>query len=268
MLTQYLDTPEGRIAFDVAGEGPLIICAPGMGDLRSTYRHLAPRLVAAGYRVATVDLRGHGDSDSGFSSYGDEETASDLGALVTALGEPAVIVGNSMAAGAGVILAAERPGDVRALVLLGPFVRNPAGGRAQRALMRAAMAPLWARQTWAAFLPSLYAGTKPGDFEDHRTAITAALGRPGYTRSFSKTMRLSHAPAEAALSRVTTPTLVVMGELDPDFTDPLAEATWIGHALSAEIVMVPDAGHYPQAQRPDVVAPAILGFLATAGVNA
>lgn len=268
MITRHLDTPEGRIAFDVAGEGPLIICAPGMGDLRSTYRHLAPRLVAAGYRVATVDLRGHGDSDNGFSTYGDEETASDLGALVTALGEPAVIIGNSMAAGAGVILAAERPDEVSALVLLGPFVRNPVVGLAQRALMRAAMAPLWARQTWSAFLPSLYAGAKPGDFEDHRAEISAALARPGYTRSFSMTTRLSHAPAEAALPRVTTPTLVVMGELDPDFADSLAEATWIGEALSAQIVMVPDAGHYPQSQRPDLVAPAILGFLATAGVHA
>lgn len=268
MITQHSDTPEGRIAFEVAGDGPLILCAPGMGDLRSTYRHLAPRLVAAGYRVATVDLRGHGDSDSGFSTYGDDETASDLGALVTALGEPAVIIGNSMAAGAGVILAADRPDAVSALVLLGPFVRNPVVGRAQRALLRVAMAPLWARQTWLAFLPSLYAGTKPADFEDHRAAIKAALARPGHARSFSMTTRLSHAPAEAALSMVTAPTLVVMGELDPDFADPLAEATWVGEALSAEIVMVPDAANYPQSQRPDVVAPAILGFLATAGVRA
>ena len=35
-----------------------------MGDLRSVYRFLAPELVGAGYRVATMDLRGHGDSDA------------------------------------------------------------------------------------------------------------------------------------------------------------------------------------------------------------
>ena len=40
--TQYLDRGEGRIAYDVTGSGPLVVAVPGMGDLRSTYRHLAP----------------------------------------------------------------------------------------------------------------------------------------------------------------------------------------------------------------------------------
>jgi hypothetical protein len=33
-VTQYLDLPEGRIAYDVIGSGPLVIALPGMGDLR------------------------------------------------------------------------------------------------------------------------------------------------------------------------------------------------------------------------------------------
>src|ERR1700733_12136311 len=92
--TRYLAGPEGRIAYDVDGSGPLIVLVPGMGDLRATYRFLAPALRAAGYRVATTDLRGHGDSDSTFTSYGDEETAADVVALIEALGGPAVVVGN------------------------------------------------------------------------------------------------------------------------------------------------------------------------------
>ena len=40
-----------------------------MGDLRSVYRFLAPALVEARYRVATMDLRGHGDSDATFERY-------------------------------------------------------------------------------------------------------------------------------------------------------------------------------------------------------
>ena len=51
MTTSYLDRGEGRIAYDVQGSGPLVVCAPGMGDLRSVYRFFAPALVAAGYRV-------------------------------------------------------------------------------------------------------------------------------------------------------------------------------------------------------------------------
>jgi len=74
-----------------------------MGDLRSAYRFLTPELVAAGYTVVTTDLRGHGDSDISFTSYGDTETAGDIAALLRELEAPAVIVGTSMAAGAAVI---------------------------------------------------------------------------------------------------------------------------------------------------------------------
>ena len=83
--TRYLSVPGGRIAYDVAGDGPLVLLVPGMGDLRGTYRFLVPALVAAGYRVASTDLRGHGDSDAGFASYGDEETAGDIAALIEEL---------------------------------------------------------------------------------------------------------------------------------------------------------------------------------------
>ena len=123
--TQHLRVEGGEIGFDVAGEGPLLLLVPGMGELRSSYRHLVPFLVAAGYRVATADLRGHGDSSAGFDVYGDVPTASDIAALIRHLGAPAVIVGNSMAAGAAVIVAAEHPELVSGLVLVGPFVRTP-----------------------------------------------------------------------------------------------------------------------------------------------
>src|SRR5947209_18527572 len=76
--TVYLTRPGGRIGYDVSGEGPLVILVPGMGDLRTAYRFLAPALRAAGYRVACTDLRGHGNSDTTFASYGDEETAGDV----------------------------------------------------------------------------------------------------------------------------------------------------------------------------------------------
>lgn len=47
---QFVYTPEGPIAYEVWGNGPLVICVPGMGDLRSVYRFMAPILVNTGYR--------------------------------------------------------------------------------------------------------------------------------------------------------------------------------------------------------------------------
>ncbi len=261
--TLFLDRPGGRIAYEVSGTGPVVVMVPGMGDLRSTYRHLAPMIVAAGYRVALTDLRGHGDSDAGFSTLGDVPTAGDVLALIEQLGGPAVVVGNSMGAGVGVCAAASRPDLVSGLVLVGPFVRDAPVSAALRVLMRIAMARWWVAATWRAYLPKLYAGRRPDDFDAHRTKVVESLHRPGYAAAFSATTRISHADAEAALPGVHAPTLVVMGEQDPDFPEPVKEAAWIAERLGAQILMVPESGHYPQSQRPDLVGPAIIDFLAT-----
>ena len=38
MNTQFLMHEGGKIAYDDAGTGPLVLCAPSMGDLRGEYR--------------------------------------------------------------------------------------------------------------------------------------------------------------------------------------------------------------------------------------
>lgn len=145
-------------------------------------------------------------------------------------------------------------------MLVGPFVRDPATSVVLRVVLRVLMAPWWARMSWKAYLPKLYAGRKPGDFDSYRAAVSAAMTKPGHVRAFSLTTRTRHDAAAAALSSVTAPTLVIMGEADPDFPDPAVEANWIVGQLSGTVLMVAEAGHYPQAQRPELVAPAVVAF--------
>lgn len=261
---QLLHLADGDIAYEVEGEGPLVLLVPGMGDLRTTYRLLVPGLVGLGYMVATCDLRGHGQSSTTFTSYGDVPTAGDIAALVTELGGPAVVVGNSMAAGAAVLTAAGHPELVAGLVLVGPFVREPKTNPVMKAVMRAAMVPLWARPVWGAYLPKLYAGAKPADFGDYRQAVGRSLTLPGHAKAFSLTSRTTHAQAEKALPSVSAPVLVLMGAKDPDFADPAGEASWVAAALRGRSVVIPDAGHYPQSQQPQAVLGAMGPFLAEA----
>ncbi len=260
-VVEKIAVPGGQIACEVDGTGPLVVLSPGMGDLRSSYRFQFDALVDAGYRPVLVDLRGHGDSDATFSAYGDEPTSDDLLAVIAHFGEPAVIVGNSMSAGAAVLAAARSPYAVRALVLVGPFVRDPHTTALNRILMNVAMSKPLVGATWNSYLPKLFAGRKPDDFSGYRQMVKAALSRPGYKAAFAATVKTSHQSAEGALNKVTQPALVVMGELDPDFTNPHDEATWIGSTLSARVEMVSDAGHYPHAQQPEKFNQLLLSFL-------
>jgi pimeloyl-ACP methyl ester carboxylesterase len=258
MTTSYLNRGAARIAYDVQGEGPLVLCLPGMGDLRSVFRFTVPALVAAGYRVATMDLRGHGDSDDGFSAYDDVALATDALALIDHLGGPALVLGNSMGAGAGVWAAAEDPSKIAGLVLLGPFVRD--GNRFMAALGRVALLKPWGPAFWASYYPKFYPGRRPTDLDAHISRMKESWKRGSHWRSFARTARTSHAPAAARLSRVSAPTLVVMGSKDPDWSDPAAEAAFVAESLSAQVLMVPDGGHYPMAEYPEVVNPALVAF--------
>lgn len=257
----YLARPGGRIAYDLEGEGPLIVCVPGMGDVRIVYRFLAEALIQSGYRVAVVDLRGHGDSDACFEEYDDVAAGNDIIALVTELGGPAVVIGNSMGAGAAAWAAAEAPHLITALVLIGPFVRNPAMNPIMTAMFRLALLRPWGRLMWLGYFKSLYPSRKPAGFAEHVRAIDDSLRRPDYWQAFAKTTRTSHAPVEERLDEVKVPTLVVMGEKDPDFPDPKAEAAHVAGRLHGEVFLVPDAGHYPQAEAAGLVSPAIVSFL-------
>ena len=129
-MTEFADIEGGRIAYDVTGEGPLVVLSHGVGDRRQAYRFLAPKLAQAGYRVAAADLRGHGDSSMGWPSVTGKDVisrtdiAGDLLALIRQLGGPAVIVGQSISGGAATIAAATGPDLVSGIVEINPFTQG------------------------------------------------------------------------------------------------------------------------------------------------
>ena len=270
-MTEFLDVPGGRIAFDVTGSGPLVVLSHGIGDRRQAYRFLAPMLAQAGYRVASADLRGHGESSMGWASITRTDVAGDLAALIDHLGGPAVIVGHSLSGGAATIAAATRPDLVAGIVEINPFTRTvhySLGGllRIRRyrrgVVLMTGLSVSRSLRLWLRYLDLAYP-TKPADYADYMAALAAKLREPGRMAQFMKTFN-SPADAEKQLPNVKCPALVIMGTLDPDFTDPQAEGDAIVAAMPAgtgTVAMVGGAGHYPHAQSPDAVADLVIPFL-------
>lgn len=265
-VTQYLQRPEGRIAYDVRGTGPLVVCVAGMGDLRSTYREVGATLEAEGFRVATADLRGHGDSDRTFTRHGDLETAGDLLALIEELGGPALVIGNSMAGSSAVVAAAQTPEAIAGMFLISPFLRNlQTDGQARfgRLLYRVLFAPMWGRAAWVSYFRStLNRGRQAPWLGEQAAAIDAWLRMPGALRSLRELMlQLDHSVVEPfSPAAASTPSVVVVGAVDPDYQDPAAELDHMADALGGRPVLVEEAAHYAHAQRPDVVLPELVAF--------
>jgi pimeloyl-ACP methyl ester carboxylesterase len=262
MPARYLERPEGHIAYDDRGAGPLVVAVPSLGDLRQEYRFLAPRLVDAGYRVVTMDLRGQGESDVGFSEYTPEAVGADIVALVEHLDAgPAYVVGTSMAAGSAAWAAAERPDLVAGLVLVGPFVREMPSPFVQTLMLKALLTRPWGPAAWSMYYKSLYPTAPPADLTDYRAALKQNLKQPGRFHALQGFTWSSRAEVEARLAGVRAPVLVVMGTKDPDFPDPTAEAHLVAERLNGSVTLIADAGHYPHAEMPDETAARVLDFL-------
>jgi pimeloyl-ACP methyl ester carboxylesterase len=271
-MTEFLSVEDGRIAYDVTGSGPLVVLSHGIGVRRQEYRFLAPMLAQAGYRVATADLRGHGESSMGWASITRSDVAGDLLALIGHLDGPAVIVGHSLSGGAATIAAAQQPELVSGIVEINPFTRvqkpNVGAllriGRYRRGIIWVGGTQLFrSLRAWMRYLDVAYP-TKPADYDDYMAALRAKLREPGRMAEFMKTFKSAPADAEAQLPNVRCPALIVMGTLDPDFADPRAEGDAIAAAMPpglGEVATVDGAGHYPHAQSPDQVAALVIPFL-------
>ncbi|WP_405808515.1 alpha/beta hydrolase [Streptomyces sp. NBC_01520] len=272
-MTEYLAVDGGTIAFEVAGSGPLIVLAHGMGDSRAAYRAMIPQLIAAGHRVAAVDLRGCGESGVDWPAWSRTAIAGDLLAVIRHLGGgPAVLVGHSISGGAATVAAAQEPSLISAVVELAPFTRKQSirlgdlrVKRFRQGMLRLLGAgALGSVALWRSYLDVAYPGAKPADWTERLGRIDSLLREPGRMKALQAMGRSAPTDAGAQLGSVRCPVLVVMGTLDPDWADPHAEGSAIVDALPSglgRLEMIEGAGHYPHDQFPDQVASLVLAFL-------
>ena len=262
--THLLKVGQGFIAFDdTGGPGPLVIAVPGMGDLRGEYRYLTPYLTAAGYRVVTVDIRGHGASSTQWDDYSAHAIGQDVLALMTQLRQDkAILIGNSFSAGSALWAAHDAPDRVSAAVLIGPVLRDPKNLPWYiRAALSIGLGGPWRVRFWLLYWTSLFPTRKPADFQKYRDALGDNLRESGRMNALKSMIYLSKSDTEAMLAYMSMPVLAVMGTKDADFPDPAAEAQWVVDQLGAKLLMVQGAGHYPQTELPEQLGPAVVSFL-------
>jgi pimeloyl-ACP methyl ester carboxylesterase len=274
-MTEHLNIGENTIAYDLTGQGPLVVLAHGMGDSRHSYRFMAPALVAAGFRVANVDIRGCGDSSLRWDGYSRTDIAGDLVALVRHLGGPAVIIGQSISGGAATIAAASAPDLIAGVIELAPFTRAqsiPLGAMLKDKRYRAGSMLLsrtfllGSVSAWKKYLDLAYP-TKPADWDAELARIDTKLSEPGRMKALQAMCKSKPTDAGAQLANVRCPVLIIEGSADPDWADPRAEGERIIADLPqglGDLAVIEGAGHYPHAQTPDEVLALAVPFLTRA----
>ncbi len=258
---QRLDLHGGTIAFDdTGGDGPLVVLLPGAGDIRREYRHIAPQLAAGGARVVTMDLRGHGDSSAAWPAYGVADTASDLVALLEHLDAgPATVVATSFSPTSAMWVAAERPELVSRLVAISAHIHDAPWW--QRAALSLAVRGPLAGRVWAGQYRGWHPGSPPADLADHASVLATMLTDKARRRAVRATLLARRPGLAERMARLDLPVLVVMGGADSHFGDAKAAGEEIAAATNGSLVVIPGAGHYPQAEYPDMMVEAITAFI-------
>jgi 3-oxoadipate enol-lactonase len=111
--------PAIDLAIHSAGEGELVVALHDLARSGSSVQAILEPLSAAGYRVVTPDLRGHGASPSPAGPWSIDDIASDVARIIHAAGGPAIVVGVGLGAAAAVAMALGHPGLVKGLVVSG-----------------------------------------------------------------------------------------------------------------------------------------------------
>jgi len=264
MPTQYLRLTDGVIAFDDQGHGPLVLCMPAGGDLRSEYRFLTPQLIASGYRVVTMDMRGQGESSAYWPDYTDAALGSDMLALIRHLGtEAAFIIGTSKATGGALQASLQEPSLVRGLVLIAPSVAAPRSALLTNMMTGLLLFPLWGSAMVSLYYPKMYPKARPVDYGEHLDQVRAMLMEPGRLRALRLLFSECSGATYACHAQVKTPALILMGSRDPDHKHPEQEARTLAERLPQATAQIIDgAGHHLQVEEPEVVGQSILAFFA------
>jgi pimeloyl-ACP methyl ester carboxylesterase/predicted glycosyltransferase len=266
-----------RIFHEVYGSGdPTVLLLPTWSIIHSRHWKMQIPYLARHARVVTFDPRGNGRSDrpNSASAYDEREFAADAVAVMDATStERAFVVGLSLGAQRGLILAAEHPDRVEGAVFIGPSY--PGGGEPLRERQVPWDDELPTEEGWAKYNRHYwlrdYAGFLEFFFgrmftEPHSTKpIEDCVGwgletTPDVLITAQGAATLAPDEARELASRVRCPVLVIQGTDDAILsrTRGAAMAEHTGGALA----LLEGSGHGPHVRDPVAVNLLLRDFIA------
>lgn len=238
------------------GAGPPLVLLHGLPGSSADWPGAFVDRLARSHRVVAIDLAGLGYSDRpADGGTGPEawavQVASALGALALT---DALVVGHDAGAITAVLLAADHPRLVSRLVLIAPAVPLDRDDEPRRttALRIPGLGELLAGWSERTLVPaSAPAGVADG----------AWWSIPGTRRGVLAALRRGVDPERLrrALRTVQAPTLAVHGSVDTVVSE-VAARRWIPSIAGVLLRPLPDLGHWPAHQAPEVLADLVLDF--------
>lgn len=248
------------IHYRECGSGSPVVLVHGLGSRGSDWRPQVEAL-AGRYRVITVDLRGHGDSDVPPGPYSMSQFADDLLAVLDHLALPAVhIVGFSLGGMAALQLALDHPSRLRSLCLVNSGPRALKGQLRRRwelGLRTATIRLLGMPRLGRLLAPRLFPHASQAALAEQFVAQLSAMPRRAYLHSLRA---LRDWDVSERLGEVRPPTLVVAA--DGDYTPVASKRAYAARMPDARVAVVHQSGHATPLDQPEQLNALLLDFFA------
>jgi pimeloyl-ACP methyl ester carboxylesterase len=231
----------------------------GLGGSAASFALLASRLASTSRRVLVLDLPGHGRNRlrKGEEAAGLLEQAQALGSALAGLGEPAVLIGNSLGGALCLHAAVVAPERVRAVVGL-----SPAGAPLLDADRESVREVFRGDLRAALEMPSRLYRRPPRLARFFARDLARHFAAAPVQRLLAQVWQ--HALAPEDLARIEQPVLILWGEADGIL--PASSVEWFRtHLRNGKVEVLPECGHLPQMEQRALVLARVRRFLAELG---
>src|SRR4051794_17918519 len=238
--------------------------------------HLAP-LLGREHRVIRVDLLGHGGSDKPSAGYSIDDQASAVAEALAKLGVVgATVVGHSLGGSVVTALAEQSPQLASRVVMIDQAPEDgfqnasltrgmgywPVIGQGTVRLVQVAPKSLVRDQYGDAFAPG-YDISSGFDNPDQPVDDLRAMTYTAYKDTYDAAKDfVNEAPLDERLVASHAPAMVIFGTEDQIYDAQAAVARYRQNVPGIQTHLIPGAGHSPNVERPNMVAPLILSWAA------
>jgi 3-oxoadipate enol-lactonase len=254
---------EGWLHYDLIGpaDAPVVCMTHSLTSDAGMWAEQVGPLLAAGFQVLRLDMRGHGGSAPVAGTYTIEELAGDVVAILDFLGfEKVHLIGLSMGGMIGQVIAADYPGRLRSLMACATSSR----WQGDDSFMRGRMAEVRTAGTLDGIVDDNMQRRYSDTFKSNAPRRWAALRQTflgtsiaGYLGCMEAVLRHNVYPR---LGQVTTPTLVVAGS-DDLATPPAANREIANRIPGAEYAEIAGGRHFLNVEFDEQFNRVMLGWL-------
>jgi len=248
-----------QLYYEIQGDGPTVLFLHGLGSSTRDWEFQVPAF-ARQYRVITVDMRWHGQSDKPPGPYSVRQFSEDVAAFIQALDlAPVHVVGLSMGGMIAYQLGVDHPELIRSLIIV-----NSAPSFKPRGLKE----KLAAQQRL--LLVRLFGMKKVGEVLAERMfpKPEQAPIREVFVQRWAENDRQAYLEATKAIlnfdisdriGAITAPTLIVSA--DDDYIPVAVKEADAARMPNARVVVIPDSRHGLPVEKPDEFNQVALDFL-------